>query len=126
VPSIPESALQGVKEFSRLEVVWHFSLGLVSDIELEPHRPRGNPDWPATGGLVHHNHRRPARIGISYPRLLGVEGRDLRVTDPDADAGTPVIDLAPVFQKMLPRGTVHQPPWRADMLQSYWNAGKRL
>ncbi|GHG12775.1 TrmO family methyltransferase [Streptomyces griseoincarnatus] len=126
VPSIPESALQGIEEFSHLEVVWHFSLGSDSDIELEPRSPRGNPDWPATGGLVHRNHRRPARIGISYPRLLGVEGRDLRVTDLDADAGTPVVDLAPVFQEMLPRGTVHQPPWPADMLQNYWkNASER-
>ncbi|MFF3359106.1 TrmO family methyltransferase [Streptomyces sp. NPDC002917] len=120
VPSIPESALQGIEEFSHLEVVWHFSLGWDNDVELEPRSPRGNPDWPATGGFVHRNHRRPARIGISYPRLLRVEGRDLHVTDLDADAGTPVIDLAPVFQEMLPRGTTHQPEWPTDMLRNYW------
>ncbi|MEU8588661.1 TrmO family methyltransferase [Streptomyces sp. NPDC048664] len=120
VPSIPESALQGIDEFSHLEVVWHFSLGSDNDIELEPRSPRGNPDWPATGGLVHRNHRRPARIGTSYPRLLRVDGRDLHVADLDADAGTPVIDLAPVFQEMLPRGPVHQPEWPTDMLRNYW------
>lgn len=120
VPGIPESALQGIEEFSHLEVVWHFSLGSDSDIELEPRSPRGNPDWPATGGLVHRNHRRPARIGISCPRLLRVEGRDLHVTDLDADDGTPVIDLAPVFQEMLPSGAVHQPEWPTDMLRNYW------
>lgn len=119
-PNIPESSLQGIEEFSHLEVVWHFSLGSDNDIELEPRSPRGNPDWPATGGLVHRNHRRPARIGISYPQLLRVEGRDLHVTDLDADAGTPVIDLAPVFQEMLPRGPVHQPKWPTDMLRNYW------
>lgn len=119
-PGIPESALQGIEEFSHLEVIWHFSLGSDDDIELGPRSPRGNPDWPATGGLVHRNHRRPARIGVSYPRLLRVEGRDLHVTDLDADAGTPVIDLAPAFQEMLPRGTTHQPEWPTDMLRHYW------
>ncbi|MFD4245768.1 TrmO family methyltransferase [Streptomyces sp. NPDC058525] len=122
--SIPESALQGITEFSHLEVVWHFSLGSDQDIELEPRSPRGNPDWPATGGLVHRNHRRPARIGISYPRLHRVVGRDLHVTDLDADDGTPVIDLAPVFREMLPRGPVHQPAWPTDMLQDYWRSAE--
>ncbi|MFC8016604.1 TrmO family methyltransferase domain-containing protein [[Kitasatospora] papulosa] len=126
VPAIPESALQGIDEFSHLEVVWRFSLGSDKDIELEPRSPRGDPAWPATGGLVHRNHRRPARIGISYPSLLRVDGRDLHVVDLDADDGTPVIDLAPVFREMLPRGPVHQPDWPTDMLRNYWrNAADR-
>ncbi|MGW7052882.1 TrmO family methyltransferase domain-containing protein [Streptomyces sp. NPDC054887] len=120
MPSIPEGALQGIEEFSHIEVTWHFSLGSDQDIELEPRSPRDNPAWPATGGLVHRNHRRPARIATSYPRLLRVEGRDLHVLDLDADDGTPVIDLAPVFQEMLPRGLVHQPEWPTDMLRDYW------
>ncbi|MGW6202243.1 TrmO family methyltransferase domain-containing protein [Streptomyces sp. NPDC055089] len=121
VPSIPESALQGIEEFSHLEVSWYFHLGSDGDIELEPRSPRGNSDWPATGGLVHRNHRRPARMATSFPRLLRVEGRDLHVADLDADDGTPVIDLAPVFDEMLPRGSVHQPEWPTDMLRNYWS-----
>jgi tRNA (Thr-GGU) A37 N-methylase len=104
VPSFPESALQGSD----------------SDIELEPRKPRGNAAWPATGGLVHRNHRRPARIAPSYPRLLRVDGLDLHVTDLDADDGTPIIDLAPVFREMLPRGPVQQPEWPTEMLRDYW------
>lgn len=45
MPNIPEGALQGIEEFSHLEVIWHFSLGSDNDIELEPRSPRGNPDW---------------------------------------------------------------------------------
>ncbi|MGW0538036.1 TrmO family methyltransferase domain-containing protein [Streptomyces sp. NPDC003032] len=120
VPSIPTSALQGIEEFSHLEVIWRCHLGSDQDIELEPRSPRDNPAWPATGGLVHRNHRRPARIATSYPRLLGVEGRDLHVVDLDADDGTPVLDLAPVFKEMLPRGPVVQPAWPTEMLRSYW------
>ncbi|MEU5900290.1 TrmO family methyltransferase domain-containing protein [Streptomyces venezuelae] len=126
VPSIPSNALQGIEEFSHLEVIWHFSLGSDQDIELEPRSPRDNPSWPATGGLAHRNHRRPARIATSYPRILTVKGRDIYVEDLDADAGTPVIDLAPVFEEMLPRGPVTQPPWPTEMLQNYWaNADER-
>lgn len=49
-----------------------------------------------------------------------MEGRDLLVTDLDAIDGTPVLDLAPYFQEMGPRGTVQQPAWPGEMLASYW------
>ncbi|MGW9424237.1 TrmO family methyltransferase domain-containing protein [Streptomyces koyangensis] len=120
VPSIPESALQGIEEFSHLQVLWHCHLGSDADIELEPRSPRDNPAWPAIGGLVHRNHRRPSRSGTSHPRILYVDGRDIHVTDLDADDGTPIVDLAPVFLEMLPRGEVRQPSWPTDMLRDYW------
>ncbi|WP_240803225.1 TrmO family methyltransferase [Streptomyces sp. A1499] len=120
VPSIPASALQGIEEFSHLQVIWHCHLGSDQDIELEPRSPRDNLAWPATGGLMHRNARRPARIGTSYPRILKAESRDIHVVDLDADDGTPVIDLAPVFTEMLPRGAVTQPAWPTEMLRNYW------
>jgi tRNA (Thr-GGU) A37 N-methylase len=49
-----------------------------------------------------------------------VDGRDLLVTDLDAVDGTPVIDLAPYFQEMGPRGSVRQPTWPGEMLADYW------
>lgn len=125
IPSIPSSALQGIEEFSHLEVIWHFSLGSDQDIELEPRSPRDNPAWPATGGLAHRNAKRPARIATSYPRILKTDGRDIHVIDLDADAGTPVIDLAPVFKEMLPRGPVIQPAWPTEMLRNYWVSADR-
>ncbi|GHA70649.1 hypothetical protein GCM10010305_11360 [Streptomyces termitum] len=69
---------------------------------------------------MHHNHRRPARLATSFPRLLGVEGLDLHVTDLDADEGTQVVDLVAVFREMLPRGPVAQPAWPGEMLADYW------
>nr|WP_283247669.1 TrmO family methyltransferase [Streptomyces sp. I05A-00742] len=81
---------------------------------------RNNPEWPTTGTFVHRNHRRPAQIATSFPRLLGVDGRDLHVTDLDAVDGTPVIDIAPYFQEMGPRGPVREPAWPSEMLQDYW------
>lgn len=116
----PLETLQGIEEFSHLTVTWHFHLARPEDVQLHARSPRGNTRWPATGTFVHRNHRRPNQLATSYPRLLSVEGRDLRVTDLDAVDGTPVVDLAPYFVEMGPRGDVRQPAWPSEMLATYW------
>ena len=116
----PLEALQGIGEFSHLVVTWHFSQASPDDVALHARSPRGNPRWPATGTFVHRNHRRPNQLATSFPRLLKVDGRDLTVTDLDAVDGTPIIDLAPYFQEMGPRGEARQPSWPSEMLQDYW------
>ncbi|MEU2598154.1 SAM-dependent methyltransferase [Streptomyces hirsutus] len=117
----PLETLKGIEEFSHLTVTWRFHLARPEDVQLHARSPRGNTRWPATGTFVHRNHRRPNQLAISYPRLLDVDGRDLHVTDLDAVDGTPVIDLAPYFQQMGPRGGVRQPAWPGEMLDAeYW------
>ncbi|MCX4826857.1 TrmO family methyltransferase [Streptomyces sp. NBC_01142] len=123
-PDFPHETLQGLEEFSHLQVVWHFHEGSPNDVALHARSPRDNPAWPATGTFVHHNHRRPARIAISYPRLLRVNGLDLHVEDLDADDGTPIIDLVACFREFLPRGPVTQPTWPGEMLTNYWTDSK--
>lgn len=120
-PDFPEEVLQGIEEFSHLQVTWPFTLASPTDVELHARSPRGNPRWPATGTFVHRNHRRPAQLATSFPRLLRVDGLDLHVTDLDAVDGTPVIDLAPYFPQMGPRGTVTVPAWPGEMLDHYWD-----
>ncbi|MFE9679254.1 TrmO family methyltransferase [Streptomyces scabiei] len=119
-PEYPVETLKGIEEFSHLQVIWFFSEGSPDDVALHARSPRDNPAWPATGTFVHHNHRRPPRLGTSFPKLLRVDGLDLHVTDLDADDGTPVIDLVAVFREMLPRGVVTQPAWPTEMLENYW------
>ncbi|QEV04897.1 SAM-dependent methyltransferase [Streptomyces hirsutus] len=117
----PLETLQGIEEFSHLTVTWRFHLASPEEVQLHARSPRRNTRWPATGTFVHRNHRRPNQLAISYPRLLDVDGRDLLVTDLDAVDGTPVIDLAPYFEQMGPRGTVRQPAWPGEMLDpAYW------
>ncbi|MFD4999726.1 SAM-dependent methyltransferase [Streptomyces buecherae] len=116
----PLETLQGLGEFSHLTVVWHFHRASPDDVALHARSPRGDSRWPATGTFVHRNHRRPNQLATSYPRLLRVAGRDLHVTDLDAVDGTPVIDLAPYFPQMGPRGPVSVPPWVTEMLPDYW------
>ncbi|MFF0125872.1 TrmO family methyltransferase [Streptomyces mirabilis] len=119
-PNYPVETLQGIEEFSHLQVTWFFNFGSPDDVALHARSPRDNPAWPATGTFVHHNHRRPARLATSFPRLLRVEGHDLYVTDLDADDGTLVVDLVAAFKEMLPRGPVSQPSWPSEMLEDYW------
>jgi tRNA (Thr-GGU) A37 N-methylase len=119
-PEYPAETLQGLEAFSHVEVVWKMTHARPEDIELHARSPRNNPNWPATGTFAHRNHRRPDQIGISRPRLLRVDGRDIHVTDLDAVDGTPVLALLPWFEEMGPRGPVHEPAWVKEMLPNYW------
>lgn len=116
----PEETLKGLEEFSHIQVTWSFHLGSPDEVALHARSPRDNPAWPATGTFAHHNHRRPARLGLSFPKLERVDGCDLHVTDLDADDGTPVIDVVAVFKEMLPHGPLTQPTWPSEMLAQYW------
>lgn len=116
----PLETLTGLEEFSHLEVLWRFHLASPSDVALHARSPRNNPAWPPSGTFAHRNHRRPNQLAISHPRLLSVDGRDLRVTGLDAVDGTPVFDLAPYFPTMGPQGEVHVPNWVTEMLPDYW------
>jgi tRNA (adenine37-N6)-methyltransferase len=118
----PLETLQGIEEFSHLEVTWHFHQASAEDVALHARSPRNNPAWPETGTFVHRNHRRPNQLATSHPQLMRVEGRDIYVTDLDAVDGTPVVDLAPYFPVMGPRGEIKVPAWVVEMLPNYWDS----
>ncbi|MGW2652172.1 SAM-dependent methyltransferase [Streptomyces sp. NPDC001478] len=120
--NFPLETLQGLEDFSHLEVLWHFHRASPTDVALHARSPRGNPAWPATGTFVHRNHRRPNQLAVSHPKLLRMDGRDLHVTDLDAIIGTPVFDVAPYFPVMGPQGEVRVPSWVSEMLPHYWAA----
>lgn len=117
---LPESTLAGLDEFSHLQVVFKFHLASPVDVHLGARSPRNDPRWAPSGTFAHRNHRRPAQIGISHPRLVKIDGRDIHVLDLDAVNGTPVIDIAPWFTQFGPRGEIHQPTWPEEMLADYW------
>lgn len=116
----PLEVVQGLEEFSHLIVTWHFDQASPHDVALHARSPRNNPAWPVTGTFVHRNHRRPNQLATSFPRLLGVDGLALRVTDLDAVVGTKIYDLGPYFVEMGPRGEVREPSWPSQMLGDYW------
>ncbi|MFC7329028.1 TrmO family methyltransferase domain-containing protein [Marinactinospora rubrisoli] len=120
-PECPVETLQGLAEFSYLQIVCHFRAATSEGVHLGARHPRNNPVRPSTGTFVHRDHRRrPAQLAVSHPRLLRVDGHDLHVEDLDAIDGTPVIDIAPWSSEFGPRGEIREPAWPGQMLTDYW------
>lgn len=121
---IPEDALDGIDGFSHVEVVFVFDRVDPARIVSGARHPRNNPDWPLVGIFAQRGKNRPNRIGCSIVRVLGREGRVLRVGELDAIDGTPVLDIKPVFAEYLPRGPVRQPDWSREIMRDYWSSGE--
>jgi tRNA-Thr(GGU) m(6)t(6)A37 methyltransferase TsaA len=115
----PES-LQGLEEFSHVEVLFLFDRVDATQITLGARHPRNNPDWPAVGIFAQRGKNRPNRIGSTICRLVRREGRRLFVTELDAIDGTPVLDVKPVMREFLPREEVRQPRWSHELMRRYW------
>ncbi len=115
------SALDGVDAFSHVEVLFHFDRVPVEKIVSGARHPRNNPDWPAVGIFAQRGKNRPNRLGSTICRVLGREGRRLRVAELDAVNGTPVVDIKPVMQEFLPRESVTQPDWSRELMARYWS-----
>jgi len=113
-------ALQGLEDFSHVDVLFLFDRVDPSRVVSGARRPRNNPAWPAVGIFAQRGKNRPNRIGSTICRVLRVEGLRLTVAELDAVAGTPVLDLKPVMSEFLPRGAVRQPAWSRELMLRYW------
>lgn len=114
-------AVEGLDEFSHIEVVFVFDQVTPADIERGARHPRGNVEWPKVGILAQRAKMRPNRIGVTVCRLLEVDGLVLRVAGLDAIDGTPVLDVKPYMSEFSARGDVHQPPWSHELMAWYWH-----
>jgi len=119
--TIDEQALDGIEEFSHVEVLFHFDRADPAKIVQGARHPRNNKDWPAVGIYAQRGKNRPNRIGSTVCRVLGREGRTLVVGELDAIDGTPVLDIKPVMREFLPRGDVKQPAWSSELMRVYWD-----
>jgi len=115
-------ALQGLEEFSHVEVVFVFDRVDPDRVQTASRHPRGNPDWPRVGIFAQRGSGRPNRIGVTVCRLLAVEGRSLTVQALDAIDGTPVLDVKPYLAEFAPRGEVRQPAWSQELMAAYWRS----
>jgi len=113
-------ALDGIEEFSHVEVLFFFDRVPAAEVETGARRPRGNPDWPAVGILAQRAKGRPNRLGVTIARVVRREGATLFVQGLDALDGTPVLDIKPVMREFLPREPVRQPEWATDLMNAYW------
>lgn len=116
----PPEALDGIEEFSHVEVLFLFDQVAPEKIISGARRPRNNPDWPLVGIFAQRGKNRPNRIGSTICRIEGRDGRRLYVAELDAIEGTPVLDIKPVMQEFLPREAVRQPDWSRQLMRLYW------
>jgi tRNA (adenine37-N6)-methyltransferase len=112
--------LQGLTDFSHVEVVFLFHLVHESEIETGSRHPRNRQDWPQVGIFAQRGKNRPNRIGVTVCRLLSVEDLSVEVAGLDAVDGTPVLDLKPYMREFAPRGQVRQPEWANELMSRYW------
>jgi tRNA-Thr(GGU) m(6)t(6)A37 methyltransferase TsaA len=115
----PES-VQGLDEFSHVEVVYVFDRVIESAAKASARHPRGNTDWPSVGIFAQRAKDRPNRIGVSMCELLGVEALTLTVKALDAINGSPVLDIKPYMPEFAPRGEIRQPRWSRELMAGYW------
>lgn len=114
-------ALQGLEDFSHVEVLFFFDRVAPGKIVRGARHPRNNDAWPAVGIFAQRGKNRPNRLGSTVARVLGREGRTLRLAELDAIDGTPVLDLKPVMREFLPRDDVRQPEWSRELMRRYWD-----
>jgi len=89
---LPEFAagLDGLEGFSHIIVIFHFHRAAGSKLEVVPpgeSKPRGV--------FATRSPHRPNALGLSVLKLLGRDGRNLRVSGLDLIDGTPVLDIKP-------------------------------
>jgi tRNA (Thr-GGU) A37 N-methylase len=113
-------ALRGVEDFSHVEVLFHLGQVDPSNVVSGSRHPRGNRDWPAVGIFAQRAKNRPNRIGSTICGVRRVEDLRLYVSELDAVAGTPVLDIKPVMVEFLPRTEVRQPSWSCELMAEYW------
>ena len=114
-------ALDGLGEFSHVEVLFHLHEVDATSVVAGRRHPRGNPSWPQVGIFAQRGKARPNRIGATICEVLGVDGLTLRVRGLDALDGSPVLDIKPVFAEFIPdRGCIRQPDWSHEMMAKYF------
>lgn len=115
----PDS-LQGIADFSHVEVIYLFHQVDIAKIVTDARHPRNNAAWPRVGIFAQRGKNRPNRIGSTICRVLRVAGTELYVAELDAIDKTPVLDIKPVMTEFLPREPVRQPRWSRELMSQYW------
>ena len=117
-------SLQGLAEFSHVEIFFLLHELKQSEIVHGSRHPRNRQDWPKVGIFAQRAKNRPSRIGATVCRLVGVEGLTIAVEELDAIDGTPVLDVKPWMSVMGPRGEVREPAWARELAAVYWKPAK--
>ncbi len=117
---VPSEALRGLADFSHVELI--FFADWAEEVPPAPwhRRPRGNPDWPDVGVFAQRNKDRPNRLLLTTLAIERLGERSFTVRGLDGIDGTPVLDIKPVFQWSVARGTLRAPSWSDELGQRYF------
>lgn len=113
-------ALEGLDEFSHVEVIFLFDRVDENAVHTGARHPRGMGDWPCVGIFAQRGKDRPNRLGLTTCEVIGIKGLSVSVRGLDAVNGTPVLDLKPVMSGFRPRGELREPQWARDIMKDYW------
>ena len=120
--NMSESSLEGIDEFSHLEIIFFFDKVADDNIQFEARHPRNNKEYPKVGIFAQRGKNRPNKLGVTIVELLERNNKKLIVKGLDAIDGTPIIDIKPVMKEFLPKGEVKQPNWSISLMDRYWNS----
>jgi len=118
--NLDSSSLDGIEEFSNIEVVYVFHKVDEDSICYGKRRPRDNPAWPEVGILAQRAKNRPNRIGVSICELVGREKMSLKLRGLDAIDGTPVLDIKPWFSELVPKSPNREPRWAKELMTDFF------
>lgn len=115
-----EESLDGIEEFSHLEIIFFMDRVDEEQISTGKRHPRENTNWPRVGIFSQRARNRPNRLGITMVKFLNRNGRSIFVSRLDALNETPVLDIKPVMQEFLPKEEIREPKWSKELMQFYY------
>lgn len=115
---LPEECLDGIENFSHLEIIYFFDKSTKTYTGSE--HPRENSAYPKVGIFAQRKKDRPNHLGATIVNLIKHDKRRLIVKYLDAIDGTPVLDIKPVFEEYMPDGKIMQPGWVRELMKNYW------
>ena len=120
LPPFDRRSLEGLNEFSHIEVVFVFHQVDPASVHTGRRRPRGNPRWPEVGIFAQRAKDRPNRLGLCTCELVEVRDDTIEVRALDAIDGTPVLDIKPYMAEFAPHRPVRQPAWSHELMAGYF------
>lgn len=112
--------LDGLTDFSHIDVVYLFDRVDTAKINLGSRHPRNREDWPRVGIFAQRAKARPNRLGVTTCELLDVSDLTITVRGLDAIDATPVLDIKPHVAEFTPRTPIRQPEWITELMANYW------
>lgn len=118
--NIISEALEGIEDFSHLEVIFYMDKVKNEKAIAQYRHPRNNTALPKLGTYAQRNKSRPNKLGLTTVELIERKARTLIVKNLDAIDGTPILDIKPVMIEFQPQGIIRQPEWAKEIMKNYW------